>query len=297
MISQAHAQTTPTFDLRLSPSRAYLQVKPGEEFVHTVEIEQRGSTTLEATAEIVDFQPDMFGQAVLQTSSSVPFVKVSPAQLTLVPGRPQTVTLTIGPGTSAREQEYPLSLLVTAKPDPSFSVAPQETAVTGRGVSHMILLVSPTTTARGRLTLESFEAPKFIDSFQAFSFSAAIKNSGLHATPASGSASITSWWGSQIYSARLFPDMILGNSSRQVRVQDSSAPDSAALPEYKPWFALGPYTLELKTENATSPGDSASRTVIAVPISVLGVILIFSLLLLINRAFRRYTKARIIEKK
>lgn len=317
----AQTTNSKAIDLIVTPPVEYLSLKPGESTQHRVVIEQKGQVPIEVTPHLVSFESDGISNSPLLTSESdfkqfqlelpIPQIDTSiqlassdsapspmmlPAKgFVLQPGEKKTVGITFTAVPNNIEKEYPLTLLFFAKAqeDEYTSDSSQDgtknntnlgsqTNVQGAIGSNIILLISNSDRNRGNITIESIRPPKIVDSLSDLHFSILAKNTGAHATQASGSAKITNWQGTEVAQFMFFPDMILANTSRLLRTAGSSDIndtkedlDPTAVTTtfvYKPFFLLGPYTITANIEN-----EVQSTTVFALPYSI---IIVFATLVL-----------------
>jgi hypothetical protein len=212
------------------------------------------------------------------------------------------VSVTFSPPQATTEKEYPLSLVFFTEPLTESDATGVEPQVTGSIASNIVLLVGQTERDRGKVSIEKISPPFLVDSLGGLEFEILAKNSGINATNASGSATITNWQGKKVAQYYFFPDMILANSTRLLRnITDSPQTNIAALssqeiesfledldPEslstqfrYDPSFLIGPYTIttEIHTNGqATSQESQQSQqisisnvTIIALPYSIIAV--------------------------
>lgn len=256
--------------LTVSPPVSYLHVKPGMRATHTITIHNTGDSQVTVTPAVNDFSVDPeTGLPILADELSFEHF-VSLAQqlqpIKLEPDQRAQLTLAIAPPQTASEKEYPISVVFRA----SQPETQQASKVTGSVASNLIMLVSPRNSLPKSLELADLGAPKFIDSFQPLELRPKIKNSGLSAATASGSAVIRNWYGTQVAAFELYPDNVLGFSSRPARALDTNKPDSTQpLPlRYAPQLLLGPYTITYVLDNDGTL-ETYQHTTIAVPSLVL----------------------------
>lgn len=300
---KASAQTTKAIDLVVTPPVEYVSLKPGESLQHRVVIEQKGQIPIEVTPHLVSFESDGISNKPLLKSESdfkqfslelpIPQIDTS-VQLplsdnttqsgpvptkgfVLQPGEKKTVGVTFNTLPSSLEKEYPLTLLFFAKAqEDDLTINSSQTKVQGAIGSNIVLLVSNSDRNRGNITIESIQPPRIIDSLSDLHFSILAKNTGPHATQASGSAKITNWQGTEVAQFMFFPDMILANTSRLLRtagsndsnniknIEDLDPTAVSSTFRYKPFFLLGPYTITASIEN-----EVQSITVFALPYSII----------------------------
>jgi len=313
----AQTQTNPT-DLIVSPPVSYLTVEPGSTTQHLISIEQKGHEALLVIPLVVRFNPD--GQSgtpilgensnaqlpsytfqlpnpIIQSDAPLPFVSQEsqsgqPAQsrqgFILEPFQRRNVGVTFTIPEQSLEHEFPLTVLFFTQPvdvnsfkegDASQPVT-SHARVTSSVGSNVILMVSRTDRDRGKLSVAEITLPRLLDSFSSLNFTVLAKNSGLNATAASGSATITNWQGTKVAQFEFFPDMVLSNSTRLLRhvrqdlekssqtLNNTTNPDGtnfdpdriSPIFTYKPFFLLGPYTITATIfENAQASNDQSGQ--------------------------------------
>jgi hypothetical protein len=288
------AQSSQPIDLAVGPPTSYLHLKPGTTTSHRLTIEQQGTLPLEIAPTLVDFVSDgKTGQPVLKDSSSFRYATLSlPANstgsvppdthsFTLMPKQKKNIAITFTIPEGATQGEYPLTVLFRAKPDTSTTLSNGESGVSAIVGSNIIVLISDSDQDKSSLSLEKIQSWRLIDSLMPISFTVVAKNTGSNASTATGSATITDWRGESIAEFPFYPDMILANSTRQLRTTPSlekAAKDPSliqAIFSYRTLFLLGPYTITatLTSDSSTQLNHSSlTQTVIALPFSLLVVI-------------------------
>lgn len=188
-------------------------------------------------------------------------LKISPPSLeTIIPEQAQLL-----------EMEHSLTVLFVGKP--AFSMASPDSSAQVSGVvgSNLILYFSSQENDLSELKIEKLRVPRVVDSFDQISFSILAKNTGRNATPNQGKATITTLANRILAEYNFYPDMVLAQSSREVRslplsvVQKLEHEGKKELDEeelsqltpqlvYKSPFLFGIYTLtvELGTEKQTT---------------------------------------------
>lgn len=282
--SVVHAQTSSELTMSVKPVRAYLKIHPGNRSAHTVNIKNTGTIPLTISPSIVDFAPDgRTGSPVLQETTTFPYLDLenndlSPIQL--APGQEGRLTLSFSVPADAPSQEYPLSILFSANSsNQEFSINSNSTT-TGIIASNLVVLVTDQNPEKN-ITIKSFNSTRFIDSFGSISFSPLAENASFAAATASGSATITNWRNKEIASFPLYPDTILGYSTREIRSLISKAQEIQNEEEtiiepgvfaYNPPFLFGVYKITLTLDNSTDEQTSIQKsqfTVLAFPFSIL----------------------------
>ncbi|NCN83176.1 MAG: hypothetical protein GW947_04395 [Candidatus Pacebacteria bacterium] len=241
------------FTLVVSPAQSYLKILPGNKASHTISLENSGTETLEVSPKVLDFVTDgKTGIPILLGKTEFAYLNLTDAlyqPITLAPhGKAQlTLSFTVPPG--AKNKEYPLSILFSAHKPGSDQTELDASPVTGSVVSNLVVLVSDESEATKKLTLSTLGAPRFVDSFSNITFAPVIKNEAYAAAIASGSATLYNWQGKQIADFPIYPDSVLGFSTRELRSYTTEL--QPRLFVYKAPFLLGPYKLEVQIDNST----------------------------------------------
>lgn len=285
LIPHAYAQATPEFAVTVTPQRAYLKIKPGNTSAHTITVKNEGSQVLTITPRIVDFKPDgVTGSPLLLDTLSFPYINYNSLDLSplqLGPNQDGQLTLSFNVPASAATKEYPLSILFEAQPTAGEFSLGSSSSTTGIIVSNLIVLVTNQEPDKN-ISVTTFNSTRFIDSFGSISFAPIAQNNSFGASVASGSATIKNWRSQTIAEFPLYPDTILGYSTREIRslitqaqentVQEEGPAISPGSFKYNPHFLFGIYTITLTLDNSTSETLSLQETqftVIAFPFSIL----------------------------
>lgn len=278
---------TNPIDLAVGPPTTYLHLKPGTTSSQRLVIEQKGSLVLDITPSLVDFASDgKTGQPALKDTSTFRYATLtlpndaSPQAdshtFTLTPQQKKNISVNFDIPSNATEGEYPLTILFRAKPSEATTIGAGESEVSAVVGSNIIVLISKSGKDQSQLTLEKIDSMRFIDSLMPLSFTITAKNDGGNASTASGSATISDSQQHQLAEFPFYPDMVLANSTRQLRTTPSlekAAVDPSLITSvfnYKSWFLIGQYTIQAKLENTTSNQNTDSeltQTVIALPFS------------------------------
>ncbi len=275
--------------LTVSPPVSYLHVKPGETLNHTITLKNSGQQTLAVTMSLRDFTTDGQTGQIIIGQGSIFDKMLNPdlgfgQEFTLKPQENRTVTLKMDIASQAQEKEYPLTVLFAARllPGDEGSKTPQpaqsSTKVSGTVASNLILLIAQDQVNQGQLEIAQLKTVKFVDSFAPIKFSVLVKNSGLNAQPVLGQAQITNFLGQTINEYFFYPDMILADSTRQIRgvqadpkllnEQNQLDPEKITNLDtnftYQAPFFIGPYQIQVNLDN-----DQETVTVIALPFSLI----------------------------
>lgn len=259
------AQAENMIELKTSPPTAYLKIQPGGQASHTVTIENTGSLPVTLQPKLVDFSSDgKTGNPVLGDATTFPYLdtdSVSFTPVTIAPKAKAQLTLHITVPQGAPGKEYPLTILFE-------NTQPAEyTLDTGAGLaasigSNLIVLVTGVDNPDVNLSLKSLQISKLHDSFRPITFSPLIKNEGMSAALASGSAQIKNWRGTVIATFPIYPAVVLAGSSRELLTE--TGPFS-----YKKPFFFGVYTITItltKGESGEEIALNESHKIIAIPL-------------------------------
>lgn len=286
--SAAHTLATKTYaqelisELTITPPVSYLQIKPGSKARHTITIENTGDSSLEVTPRAVDFTANgVSGMPMLSETTTFPYFQDAEQlfkPITLESGKKAQLTIQFSVPQTAPEKEFPLSIIFTAapeKPDTDSSLA----SVTSGVASNVIVLVSNQNTLQQTLEVTNYDLSSVIDSFSPITANPVAKNNRFSTTTASGSATLKNWRGKVVAEYSVYPDNILGFSSRALRfvTKDSLSNPENVVPTpftYDPLFFMGPYTLEISFIDPTSTSVSVhSKTIVVFPYKILLVVL------------------------
>lgn len=286
--TQAFAQESEV-NLTVSPPVSYLHVAPGQSSKHTIILENSGDTSIIVLPTITDFTTDgKTGRAIVTNQLTFPYVSLgidnSVKEITIPPQKKAQLTLYIDVPKEAEEKEYPLSILFFSKPDlektkntttSSNSTNSQVNAAIG---SNLIVLVAKQNTFTKILEILDVNAPKIIDSFQKLEFKPLIKNNSFGAVAASGSAKIINWRKQTVAEFEIYPDIVLGHNSRELRALLSNSniekPESSSF-SYKPQFMIGPYQIIMTLTSKDNTIITQSIHVFyAFPITIIATIII-----------------------
>lgn len=280
--SRAAAQEA-SFSLIVAPSQAYLKILPNNRANHTIILENSGNDTLEVTPKVLDFATDgKTGIPILLGKTEFAYLNLTDAlyqPITLAPHTKAQLTLSFTIPSGAKNKEYPLSVLFSARKTGTGGRENEESPVTGSVVSNLVVLVSDESAPTKKVVLSHMDAPRFLDSFAPIEFIPTVKNEAYAATVASGSASLYNWRGKKLAEFPFYPDSILGFSSRELRsyIQSEAADTknttiSPRLFSFKAPFLFGPYKLEFLIDNSTEKQQAVIAkhvTILALPFSLI----------------------------
>lgn len=285
-VPQVQAQTIPTsYHLSVSPSSAFLKAKPGSTSTHTIAVRNPAAFATTVTVTMVDFVPDgVSGIPQLQSTFSFPYIdnQEQLADSVTIPANSQrNIPISISVPAGSPEREYPITILIRSEP----AAEEGTTAIIPTIGSNLVVWVSERDHVDQKLEVVSLQRPKIIDSFRPFSFEPLIENLETMSAVASGSATIKDWRGRVLGSTDIYPEVILGKSSRVIQGAKAAEavlptdPAAATATRFEPTdflftqpFWLGPYTVQFTFVNPGITGTYTTIqevTVIALPISLL----------------------------
>ncbi len=289
----ARAQTTfspEAIGFTVTPPTSYIRVKPGSQTTHTITLENISRRTLLIQPRIVDFSTDgRSGAPILQNFTTFPYLQFQDGRtleagfdkVELRPEQKAQLTLLIGVPPTAEEKEWPLTVLFFAE-NTTVGVPDSNALLQGSLGSNMIVLVSTESELSRRLSIIDADVPHFTDSMRPLTLQPIFKNKHYAATVASGSASLSDWRGTTI-TRELYPDVILGYSSREIQALSTSAqPDS--LPDrtpitFKPPLFFGFYTLSYAITTPDGiPQEVFTQQIIALPFMAFAVIVVMGII-------------------
>lgn len=283
------AQTTnPDLDLTIFPPTAYLMVKPGTSLTHRVILKYEGKIRVKILPELVDFITDgLTGTPILQKPSQLKYIQLQNPDkqlgtpFLLEPGTQVELVIKVDPPLHAKRGEQPLSLVLTAVPDTTVIFDGGSAQASAAIASNIILSVQDDFDNQGELQIEKIKLPKVVDSFSSIKFETLVKNVGRNGVAATGQIRLHHGWsGKELKHWYVYPDVVLANSTRQLRAlfldpAELNPKDEVVFEElsYKPPFLIGPYEVTVELSSANQPNGSLhqrSQTIIALPLSVIG---------------------------
>ncbi len=282
-LQRAQAETQASqpnrFALEISPPVKYIQIKPGAKLSHTITLKNIGAFALEISPKIVDFAPDGESNVpILKKTTTFEYIEVpedSWPTLALKPNQSAQFTLNFSVPADAPEKEYPLTVLFEQRPLESSG---EGSRIAGALGSNLIVLISNKNTPNPDLTISSLGIFPLLDMFSILTVDPLITNHGFSAQPIQGTLTIRNWRGDLLKEFTLYPDVILGNSSRRARAQSPlQNPEETAVPEpiplmYESDWLFGVYQIDLQltyseaeTAQTHIPLTSQRVTVVALP--------------------------------
>ena len=174
---------------------------------------------------------------------------------------------------------------MTAIPETTVIYDGGSAQTSGAVASNVILSVQADLDNKGKLQINQIKLPKIVDSFSSIKFETIAKNEGRNGVAATGQIKLNHGWsGKELKKWYIYPDVVLANSTRQLRTllqdpDDLSPEDELIFEEttYKPPFLIGPYevTVDLSSANQTNNAlHQRTQTIFALPLSVMGLLLL-----------------------
>jgi len=304
------------WDVSVAPSTGYIQVAPGKTATHIITLTNTSQSDLVIYPRVVDFAPDgTTGQPVLSDTTTFPYLDTDPSQLpplTIPVNKKAQLSLVINPPSDAPEKEWPLVILFQQNAAESTSPRMIDTSgstnsnsqVTGTIGSNLVVLVSSQTSQPYLLTTEEIKTPILVDSFRDVTIEAVLKNNGLAAVAASGSARLVNMFGKSIIDSPLYPDTVLGLSTRTARLATSTQTSNSPIPpsdleinqpdlQPQPFvisnqILLGPYRASIELTNPlTGQSEIKATTFLALPWSIIIFIILGSISFLVIKFVQR----------
>lgn len=302
--SESASLQKPELNLNLSPPVTYLSVRPGETKSYQLILQNSGTRNLQVQLQLADFESNnKTGQPIIKLNSKFNFLKPRDkawgwqnAQL-LKSGETAKVWLDITIPDGSLPAEYHLTILAQAE---ATSESNSSTAanligssgrVTGLVGSNLILAIATDNANQSQISLEDWPIPKFVDSLGEINLQGLVRNFGNQAGPIIGKATLTGPNNKILKSWLLYPDMVLPDSTRAIRVVDVSL-DPTADPNswlnqpnlilensliYKPGWLFGNYVFKIQVfkQNFTDAPAKSEKIVqiTALPFGILAIIL------------------------
>ncbi len=258
--SPSYAQAN--LDLTVSPPISYLHVPQGSSRVHTVVITNNNDQEVIVTPKLLDFKPNgASGQAVILNQLTCPYIKLNGnlKNLTIPAHKKAQLDLYIDVPKDAEDREYPLSIIFLSNSliTPNFNQQLRDSLsqITGGVASNLVILVAKDNKLENQLKIQEIKTTKIVDSFSKLNFTPIANNLGISAQLASGSAKILNYNNEVVSEFTIYPDMVLGNSTRNLRASISAGIDQVVKPthfNYKPRFLFGPYKIMVTLNNSTN---------------------------------------------
>lgn len=270
------------FNLSITPPTAYLRVRPGTSATHIITLANTGDQAITIKPKFVDFTPNS-GAVIPQESLTFPYFEL-PSQgfqsLKLEPGQKSQLSIKITPPTDAAEGEHYVTVLFESTSVDQDSLASSIMPSVG---SNLIILIAQKNQELP-LQIKNYGLAKILDSFRPIKLKPQIFNPGIQATVASGSATLSNWRGQTVYTARIFPDVILSKETRQLRATTPTLNQDLTTEEflpaefvYSPHLILGPYKLSYTLMDSQGITQTHTTLVYGIPLSAVFVGLLVGL--------------------
>jgi len=281
VVSAQTNQVNPGMTITVSPATSYLKIQPGNKATHLITITSQSNQVLEITPKIVDFRPDgRTGQPILSDTTNFPYLVDGTNHfppIVLQPKERAQLTLAFDPPPGSPDKEYPMTVLFTARPASSELAKDSASEISGAIASNIIVLVSRDQEPPPQVSIKDFGTFRLVDSFGLISLKPVAENESFAAIVASGSATISNWQGKPLAKFPLYPDSILGLSTRELRsFVIENTPGNESEPSLVPQpfkfdkpFLFGIYRIGLVLNNT-----AGEITLIALPFSVIVAILV-----------------------
>lgn len=288
-VGGAQAQTIPNnYNLSVAPSSAFLKAKPGATTTHTITLRNNSPFSTVVSIHLVDFLPDgATGIPQLLTTFSLPYVdnlEQLQEQISIPSQGSKNVVISLTVPADAPEREYPTTILIESR----YEATDGATALIPAIGSNLVVWVSDRDHVDEKLEVISLQRPKVIDSFRPLTFEPLVENLETMSAVASGSATIKNWQGQVLGTMEIYPDIVLGKSTRIIKAAKAAelvlpnSPEAATARRFEPTdfnftqpFWLGPYTVEFTFVHPGVTGTYTTvhkQTVIALPISLLAIL-------------------------
>lgn len=254
---KAHAQSV---ELSLNPPVVEAIIAPNKKFtqVFNFKTSQSGVVVIPELHLVKPSGTD--GHSTIDPSpvnpSSIPLVVTSSPALgarVALAGNELPITLTIESASTDLSQDVYLALLLRVEPKDSFEKASLASPI----ISALILsTITVDGTLPINLEIENFDPPVVHDSWLPLTISPILKNSTPIKIRPQGKYEIVSPLGKVIVNLPLYPNLVLGKSSRTIESMIQEIPGNL---DWSPkWSNIGPHKLRLTIE--TQGGTTISQT-------------------------------------
>lgn len=282
-VTPVYAQNT---SLSLSPPVVEILISPNKQVTQTFNLSYQGSNVLLIPDLHLIKPSDNNGHVIIEPKP------LDPARLPLVIksshplGEPMTITqpgklpltLTLEAPTTDKASDVYLALVVRAVSADDLWTA----STTSPAISSLILLtINPTSVFPIALNIENFDLPIIHDSWFPLSLEPEIVNKTNLMIRPEGNFTILGPSGKSLVESSLYPNLILGESSRVVRGLSGQQPEPL---NWQPaWTNLGPYRfrLTINTQGGSKLVES-EKTVWILPLRASALGLLFTSLVCFN---------------
>ncbi|PIY80843.1 MAG: hypothetical protein COY80_00805 [Candidatus Pacebacteria bacterium CG_4_10_14_0_8_um_filter_42_14] len=281
MANKVGAQSNTGMTITVTPATAYLKILPGNRETHTITIVSQSSQVLEITPKVVDFRPDgRTGQPILSDTTNFPYLVDGTSHfppIILQPKERAQLTLAFNPPAGSPDKEYPMTVIFTARPASAVDAMNSASEISGAVASNIIVLVSKEQEPPPQVSIKDFGTFRLVDSFGLISLKPIAENESFAAIVASGSASIKNWQGKPLAEFPLYPDSILGLSTRELRsfiIENTPENESEPLLVPKPFQFDKPFLFGIYRIGLVLNTEEAEITLVALPFSIIVAILV-----------------------
>lgn len=277
-------QAETAFDLSVFPPSAYLQIKPGTQASHQIELTNNSANAIVVVPRVFESKPlAETSYPQLQTVFSFPYLNNQSdalKSLTINPGQTAKYRLDFTVPVNAETREYPLTILFSKIIDQdTFSKNnTSRSKLYGAVGANLVVLISDNQDLPNQLKVLKIEKPFFQDSFKRLEFKSKLFNQGIQAVTASGSAKITNVFGKTVYQAPIYPDVVLGGQQKTTRAFIQESKNNSSTPGsfiYDPLILLGQYQISVKlTDQDGELLSSSEAIVVALPYSLIATVIL-----------------------
>jgi len=252
-------------NLSINPPVTEILLAPGKKISQVFTLQTSG-LSLAVTPEIHLAKPsDSHGHMTIDPNPLNP--NSLPLTIT-ISGPPDNPTLTFEAASSDVSQDVYLALVFRSVGENSYS--PTNSTQISPAISALILVtITPDGLIPTNLAIRDFTLPPLHDSWLPLTPTPSLVNSSSIMIRPEGQYKIISPTGKTVFSLSLYPNLILGNSSRTITPPLSWSPK---------WYDLGPYRLHL---TITSLGDTKiteeTKTIWILPLRLLLVLFILAI--------------------
>lgn len=280
---RAYAQSV---SLAVNPPVVEILLSPGKQVTQTF--------TFQSTGEDISVVPELH---LVKPADENGHVQIDPTPL--IPSSIPLVATITGPSTSPTltleaanvdiATDVYLALVFRASPPTTNSQIP-----TTPSISSLILVtINPTGVMPINLDIKDFTLPIVHDSWDPLTLSPSVQNLASIMIRPEGKFEVTSPTGKSLLSLPLYPNLVLGNSSRALLVNLDPPTTNSQIPNTTPptwspsWSNLGPHrlTLTITTQGGTKL-TQIEKTVWVLPIRVIIFATLISIICLTLRSKR-----------
>lgn len=279
--SAAHAQST---SLSINPPVVEILIAPNKQVTQTFTLQAQGEN-ISIIPELHLVHPsDLNGHTTIDPEplnpSSISLTINSPTHHLGTPipysGSPLPITLTFEAANVDISEDIYLALVLRTIPNSDL----QSSSITALSISALILVtINPTGIMPINLEVKDFSPPFFHDSWLPLDINPVLVNKAPIMIRPLGKYEVISPSGKVVFSIPIYPNLILGNSSRSIQGNAPEVPSPLPLSWSPTWSTLGPHRLHLviTTQSGTTLTD-IEKIIWIIPMRI---ILIFSLFIIL----------------